>query len=44
MIGFILLAMILVVLGGILAALKKGFNETIKCLESIDETLSKRSE
>ena len=40
----VLQVMILVVLGGILAALKKGFNETIKGLESIDERLSKRSE
>ena len=40
----ILQAMILFVLGGILAVLKKGFIETIKGLESIGERLSKRSE
>ena len=36
----ILLAAILVVLGGILLATKKGFNEVISGLESIDERLS----
>ena len=41
----ILLAAILVVLGGILLATKKGFNEVIiSGLESIDERLSRPSD
>ncbi len=37
----ILLIVIIVILIGILAAIKKGSNEVIKGLESIDERLSK---
>jgi len=37
----ILLIVIIVILIGILYAVKKGFNEVIKGLESIDERLSK---
>jgi len=37
----ILLIVIIVILFGILYAVKKGFNEVIKGLESIDERLSK---
>lgn len=44
MIEIILQAAILVVLIGILIALKNGFNETIKGLESIDEQLRNRLE
>ena len=39
--GSILLIVIIVILIGILYAVKKGFNEVIKGLESIDERLSK---
>ena len=35
-----MLGIILRVLGGILAAVKSGFNEVVKGLESIDEKLS----
>lgn len=37
----VLMAMIVVALFGILAALKNGFSEIIKGLESIDEKLSR---
>lgn len=37
----ILLIVIIVIIIGILVAVKKGFNEVIKGLESIDERLSK---
>jgi len=43
MLQVILLAVIAVVLGGILAAVKSGFNEVIKALESIDERLGNSS-
>ena len=36
----ILLAVIAVVLGGILAAIKSGFNEVIKGLEALDQRLA----
>ena len=39
----VLLVAILVVLIGLLVALKSGFNEVIKGLESIHEALTKRS-
>ena len=38
----ILLIVIIIILIGILYAVKKGFNEVIKGLESIDERLSKK--
>ena len=43
MISYILLALIAVASFGILAAVKTGFNEIVKGLESIDERLSKHS-
>ncbi len=44
MIDTILLAAIMTVLLGILIAMKKGFNEVIRGLESIDQRLNAKSE